>query len=192
MQFNSVDALLDFAIKEEEEAAAFYSELSSKMQKPYMKKVFEDFAKEEMGHKAKLLGVKEGKYLEPSKKKIMDLKIGDFLVLHHRLQDPVFIGFQHQQNIVPAYFSAVYELALGLKGDGHDRCTVSGRQLSRRQGTQRGREEMPPGLRVFGYDDAVADAVILQCCRGELPHGRLLVYEHENEDRDEIDGDQCA
>jgi len=80
MQFNSVDDLLGFAIREEEEAAVFYSSLASKMEKPYMKKVFEDFAKEEMGHKAKLLGVREGKYLAPSEKKIMDLRIGDFLV----------------------------------------------------------------------------------------------------------------
>ncbi|MHC4945831.1 MAG: ferritin-like domain-containing protein [Planctomycetota bacterium] len=80
MEFSSVDALLDFAIKEEEDAAAFYTELAAKMDKPYMKKVFEDFAKEEKGHKAKLLNVKEGKHLEPSSKRIMDLKIGDFLV----------------------------------------------------------------------------------------------------------------
>ena len=80
MKFNSVDELLDFAIKEEEDAAAFYAGLSDRMEKPYMKKVFSDFSKEEMGHKAKLLGVKEGKHLEPSSKKILDLKIGDFLV----------------------------------------------------------------------------------------------------------------
>ncbi|MBU0755222.1 MAG: ferritin family protein, partial [Planctomycetes bacterium] len=97
MQFDSVDALLNFAIKEEADAAAFYTELSSKMEKPYMKKVFSDFAKEELGHKAKLEGVKQGKYLDPSSKKILDLKIGDFLV-----EDSPEAGMDYQSALVLA------------------------------------------------------------------------------------------
>ena len=50
------------------------------MDKPAMKNVFLGFAKEEEGHKAKLVGVKEGKKLEPTKTKVLDLKIGDYLV----------------------------------------------------------------------------------------------------------------
>jgi rubrerythrin len=80
MQFNSVNDLLDFAIKEEEEAAAFYADLGKKMEKPHMKKIFESFSKEELGHKAKLISVKEGKGLEASKDKIMDLKLAEYLV----------------------------------------------------------------------------------------------------------------
>jgi len=45
-----------------------------------MKQVFEGFAKEELGHKAKLLGVQEGKALLDSQAKVADLKIGDYLV----------------------------------------------------------------------------------------------------------------
>jgi len=80
MQFNSVDDILDFAIKNEEEAFDFYSGLASKMDQPVMSKVFEDFAKEEKGHKAKLLAIKDGKKLEPSKNKVLDLKLADYLV----------------------------------------------------------------------------------------------------------------
>lgn len=45
-----------------------------------MRKVFEDFAREEQGHKAKLLRVKQTGQMEPSGTKILDLKIGDYLV----------------------------------------------------------------------------------------------------------------
>lgn len=76
----TVDEILEFAIGEELKAANLYSELAAKMQKAWMKKVFEQFAKEEMGHKTKLEGIKEGKLLEPSKDKIMDLKIAEYVV----------------------------------------------------------------------------------------------------------------
>ena len=80
MQFKSVDDLLNFAIGEEEAAAAFYTELSGRMDTPWMVKVFQDFAREEMGHKAKLEGIRQGRYLEPSKDRVMDLKIAEYLV----------------------------------------------------------------------------------------------------------------
>ncbi|MFC1564368.1 ferritin family protein [candidate division KSB1 bacterium] len=79
MDFNSVDNVLDFAIKNEEAARAFYLDLSEKMDNKAMRRVFMDFAEEELKHKRKLLYVKEGKLLEPSKNKILDLKIGDYL-----------------------------------------------------------------------------------------------------------------
>jgi len=80
MNFKSVDQILDFAIKNEEDAAEFYTNLASKMDKPNMKKIFEEFALEEKGHKAKLSAVKKGKSMVGSEKKIMDLKLGDSLV----------------------------------------------------------------------------------------------------------------
>lgn len=79
-QWNSVDDVLDFAIKNEEEAEAFYNDLAGKMDNAAMKTVFTGFAAEEAGHKAKLLKVKTSGGFEPSKKAIMDLKIGDYLV----------------------------------------------------------------------------------------------------------------
>jgi len=79
-KFSSVDELLDFAITKEEEAAQFYTDLAGWMEKPSMRQVFEDFSKEELGHKAKLLAVKREKLLVPVEEKIQDLKIGDYLV----------------------------------------------------------------------------------------------------------------
>lgn len=79
-KFGSVDELLDFAIEKEEEANKFYIDLAGKMDRPAMKKVFEDFAKEEQKHKEKLMEVKGGKGLKPAEQKVTDLKIGDYLV----------------------------------------------------------------------------------------------------------------
>ncbi len=79
-EFKNVDDILDFAISEEEAAADFYTRLASRVQKEWMKDVFLGFAKEEMGHKAKLLKIKEGKLIPATGKKVMDLKIADYLV----------------------------------------------------------------------------------------------------------------
>jgi rubrerythrin len=79
-EFSSINDILDFAIKEEEEASAFYKELAGKMEKPWMKEVFLEFAEEEKGHKEKLLAAKAGKEVVSSFEKVMDLKIGDYLI----------------------------------------------------------------------------------------------------------------
>ncbi|MFH1010825.1 MAG: ferritin family protein [bacterium] len=78
--FGSAEEVLNFAIAREEEAAAFYRSLAARMEWPWMTKTFEQFAREEDGHKAKILGIKEGRLSVPTKEKISDLKIGDYLV----------------------------------------------------------------------------------------------------------------
>jgi rubrerythrin len=78
--FDSVDAVLDFAIKREEEAFDFYMDLAGKVERAHMKELFEQFAKEEKGHKAKLQNVKQGKLLLPVQNQVLDLKMGDYLV----------------------------------------------------------------------------------------------------------------
>ncbi len=79
-EFASLDDVLDFAIGEEAGAVIFYTDLAAKMDRAWMKQVFEGFAKEEQGHKDKLLAVKGGQKQLFSDKKVMDLKIGDYLV----------------------------------------------------------------------------------------------------------------
>ncbi len=79
-QWNSASEILDFAIANEEEAAAFYRELGAKSNSPSMGKVFEGYAKEEDQHKAKLLRVKQAGNLKTAEKKVVDLQIGDYLV----------------------------------------------------------------------------------------------------------------
>jgi rubrerythrin len=79
-QWNSTAEILDFAIQNEEKAAEFYTDLAAKMESASIRGVFESFAREEQGHKAKLLRVKESGDMEPASKQILDLKIGDYLV----------------------------------------------------------------------------------------------------------------
>ncbi|MDP8238778.1 MAG: ferritin family protein [Candidatus Hatepunaea meridiana] len=80
MNFEIVEEVIDFAIKREEEAYDFYIDLAAKMDRPSMSAVFEDFAREELGHKAKLIAIKESEFDAPFLKETVDLKIGDYLV----------------------------------------------------------------------------------------------------------------
>ena len=79
-EWKSIDDILNFAIEEEEKAAAFYTQLAEKATSDAMRRAFEGFAREEMGHKDKLEAVKAGGTLAPSQKPVMDLKIADYLV----------------------------------------------------------------------------------------------------------------
>ena len=79
-EFNSIDEILDFAINAEQEAVDFYTNLSGRSKNEQMKKVFVDFAGEEMKHKAKLLEVKEKGSFRMPEGKVRDLKISDYVV----------------------------------------------------------------------------------------------------------------
>ena len=76
-QFNSVDEILEFAIQREEEAAQFYLEQATKVKGAEMRRTFEEFAKEEKSHKAKLIAIRDGKTLMPPHKKVLDLKMAE-------------------------------------------------------------------------------------------------------------------
>ncbi len=78
--WNKVDEVLDFAISEEEAAAEFYSGLAERADHPSMRTVFEGFAQEEQGHKAKLLAVKAGEVVAGARDEVLDLKISNYLV----------------------------------------------------------------------------------------------------------------
>jgi rubrerythrin len=78
--YNTAEEILDFAIEREEEAAQFYTELAASMEKPWMKKVFEDFAREEKGHKEKLIKIKSGERPMAAPKAVQNLKMADYLV----------------------------------------------------------------------------------------------------------------
>ena len=80
MDFKSVDDVLDFAITREEEAASFYTQLAERAESSALKTTLLEFAKEEEGHKAKLEAVKRGDKMVGSATKVVDLKIGDYLV----------------------------------------------------------------------------------------------------------------
>lgn len=80
MSENKINELLDFAIDREQEAHDFYMDLAKRLERPGMKEIFTQFAGEELGHKAKLQGVKQGKRILSAPAKVLDLKIADYVV----------------------------------------------------------------------------------------------------------------
>jgi len=80
MDFKTMDDILNFAIGKEEEAYNLYNKIAEQVKSQHIRHVFLDFARQEEGHKAKLLQVKAGKATMPSDQVVKDLKIGDHLV----------------------------------------------------------------------------------------------------------------
>lgn len=80
LEFKSIEEVLDFAVKSEENAHSFYSSWSKKLEDKSLVSVFEDLATEELKHKEFILGVKKGKTLKPSEEEITDLKISDYVM----------------------------------------------------------------------------------------------------------------
>jgi rubrerythrin len=79
-QFTTVEEILTFAIRAEQEAVDFYTDLAAGSKNEEIKKVFIEFAGEEMKHKTRLLGIMEEKTLTLSGETVRDMKIGDYLV----------------------------------------------------------------------------------------------------------------
>lgn len=79
-EFNKVDDILDFAMEQEQEAVDFYTKLAEQSDNEEMREVFENFAQEEVGHKAKIKRVKEEGTFVLSTEKVKDLKISDYTI----------------------------------------------------------------------------------------------------------------
>ena len=79
-EFNSIDDILDFAINAEQEAVDFYNQLAENAKTEDMRYVFQDFAQEEISHKARLTKIKEEGVYGIENKDIAALKIADYTV----------------------------------------------------------------------------------------------------------------
>lgn len=79
-QFESVEDILNFAIGLEQDAVDFYKQLARNAVTPDMKQVFEQFAREEIGHKARLSEVKEKGLYDMEPEVVNNLQIADYLV----------------------------------------------------------------------------------------------------------------
>ncbi len=77
---NTVDAILDYAIDQEQQAADFYIRVAARAEKPGMKKMLLEFAEEEKRHKERLLAVKTGERKLAPQEEILDLKVSDYLI----------------------------------------------------------------------------------------------------------------
>ena len=76
--FDSISEILDFAISQELAGNRFYMHMAGRMKNPAMRKVFEDFANEELEHKAKLENMKTSEFTA-SDEQITDMKISDYV-----------------------------------------------------------------------------------------------------------------
>ena len=114
MKFNSIDEILDFAVKKEEEAADFYSNLADKMEYEHMKEVFNQFTLEEKEHKRKLIDVKEGKKMLSAEEKVTDLKIGENLIEVELNANTSNLSYQQALIIAMKAEKAAYRLYLQL------------------------------------------------------------------------------
>jgi rubrerythrin len=108
--FESFIAVLDFAIDKEIEANRFYLDLAKQMKNPALQKVFEAFAKEELGHKAKLQAIKQGEEIPPAKN-ITDLKIADYIV---DVEPSANMSYQDALILAMKQEKAAYRLYLDL------------------------------------------------------------------------------
>ncbi|MEI6174437.1 MAG: ferritin family protein [Bacteroidota bacterium] len=79
-EFNNINEILDFAIGEEQSAVDFYLQLAAGSKNRQTSKIFQEYAEEEMRHKAHLLAVKESGSFQLADEKVRDLKITEYLV----------------------------------------------------------------------------------------------------------------
>jgi len=107
----SVDAILDFAIEREEESYEFYTNLAQIVDRDEMRKVFGRFAREELGHKEKLIGIKSGKIMMPAAKMIADMKIADYVV---DVEISTDLDYQHALIIAMKKEKAAFRLYTNL------------------------------------------------------------------------------
>lgn len=79
-EFKNINDILDFAVEREQDAVNFYNKLAASARNADMKATFEQFAQEEMGHKARLIKIKEEGIISLPKEAVQDLKIADYIV----------------------------------------------------------------------------------------------------------------
>lgn len=79
-EFEDVDAILVFAIEQEQRAVDFYAGLAREAHSDEMRKVFLEFAGEEIKHKRRLTKIREEGVFTMTTEKVADLKIADYVV----------------------------------------------------------------------------------------------------------------
>jgi rubrerythrin len=77
--WNTIEDVLNFAIREEQLAADFYARLSEQSRIPGMKDVLIEFAAEELKHKFTLEEIVDGARFSFASQRIADLKIAEYL-----------------------------------------------------------------------------------------------------------------
>ncbi len=81
---NAVQSILRTAMQRESDAYNLYTTAAKMVETAYVKEMLSDLAAQETGHRAKLEGLLKGRIFrvlsKPQEKKVVDLKITDYLV----------------------------------------------------------------------------------------------------------------
>lgn len=80
LKLDTFEEVVDFAIRNEIAAADLYTGLAEASNVAGIKRMFQQFANEEKGHRMKLEGIKEGKTSLPLKATVADLKLAEYFV----------------------------------------------------------------------------------------------------------------
>jgi len=78
-ELNTIKSILNFAIEQEQEAVDFYNVLAGKSSSKDMAQVFLQFAKEEIGHKARLTRIRDEQVFDWKDSAVADLKLADYM-----------------------------------------------------------------------------------------------------------------
>ncbi|MDF7824312.1 ferritin family protein [Pontiellaceae bacterium B12227] len=107
-KFESVEAVLDFAIEREQEAVDFYEGLAEQADNAALEKTLTAFARVEAGHKQKLIVAKTYGAVVESRGTVVDMKVGDYLVPvqagpNMTLQDALIIAMKREKAAMDMY-----------------------------------------------------------------------------------------
>lgn len=89
---SSFNELLEYAIKEEQNAVEFYTELAGKVNQQHVKEMLLELAEQEKGHKTKLEHIRAKGAVASGMPGVVDLKIADYLVEVEPTPDLSFQG----------------------------------------------------------------------------------------------------
>ena len=109
-QFSSADDILNFAIRNEQDAVDFYSKYAGLVKKE-MKDMFLEFAQEEIKHKARLMKIKEDKIFTFSPEKINSLNLSDYTISGNFTMD---LSYQDALILAMLKEKAAFRLYLNL------------------------------------------------------------------------------
>ena len=108
MRFGSIQEILDFAVKREEEAARAYADLQTRTTSQSLKILLAELENDEKQHKKLLLGLTGVRPSSLAIKAIPDLKISDYLVAEPphadmSFQDLLILAAKKEQKAVDLY-----------------------------------------------------------------------------------------
>lgn len=105
---STIKDILNFAMAEEQEAVDFYNRLAEQSNSKDMEQVFLQFAKEEIGHKARLTRIRDEQIFDWKDASVADLKLSDYMTSVEAspkmsYQDALILAMKKEKNAYNLY-----------------------------------------------------------------------------------------